>query len=73
MPKRLIFTVGTNPLPVRAAYEVLKTQEATVTLVHGSESLTYGADWLLLSSEAGGVDTVGTCSFYNKEFRVWTA
>lgn len=42
------------------------------TLVHGAESLTYGADWLLLNSGPDGEDTIGTCSFYNSEFRVWT-
>ncbi len=43
------------------------------TLVHGAESLTYGADWLLLAAGAAEEDTIGTCSFYNNEFRVWTA
>jgi diphthine methyl ester acylhydrolase len=35
---------------------------------HESESLTYGADWLFASSSR----LAGTCSFYNREFRVWS-
>eukprot|EP01029_Cantina_marsupialis_P029943 TRINITY_DN78637_c1_g1_i1.p1 TRINITY_DN78637_c1_g1~~TRINITY_DN78637_c1_g1_i1.p1 ORF type:complete len:354 (-),score=88.18 TRINITY_DN78637_c1_g1_i1:72-1133(-) len=48
---------------------------------HGSESLTYGADWIRPCENEKAEEKedesikqshlVGTCSFYNKEMRVW--
>jgi hypothetical protein len=40
------------------------------SLVHGAESLTYGADWI--QQRVPGVDAMAvTCSFYNSEARLW--
>lgn len=40
-------------------------------LDHGSENLTYGADWIN-PNDNNKYYTVGTSSFYNHEYRTWS-